>query len=327
MSMSKKCKSLIEEGYGFSVNHGNNLTNHLPMALVALDRMNAGEENLQNFSDNYIKKLEPLPKNTDFRKIASIEDHLGDQSYFLPYLNFFKNEISSKGVGLVVRESIPLLIRSPSSCAFHCLIRTSYAISSGLTHELAIALAYWASEFTTFKTKLKSNKVEVTDELENLALKFQSFSFTPGNISTRMNEVDNLLSESGYYITFPEYSLASIAEVALNLYAHTENFTLLHGVTATHAFRTLLPYIDNKNLALQYLWQGLVLAFLSTGLPLPTSPLIHKKLQITWEEIFEKAVKSTDAHTIKLVYTSWEEWRGYSNDLYIHIAYNKTIKP
>lgn len=323
MTLTKKCQSLIEEGYSYSVSYANGLSNHLPMALIALDRMNAEEGDLQHFLDNYIKRLEPLPENTNFKKIVSIEEHLGNQTYFSAYLDFFKDEISSKGTLQVVEESIPLLIKSPSPCAFHCLIRTSYAISSGISHEIAMALAYWASEFITFKTKIIIEKKDNLGELENLSLKFHNHNFAPGNISVRMMEVDNLLSESKGHITFPKYSLSSIAEVVLNLYAQTENFTLLHAVTATHAFRTLLPYINDKDMALQYLWQGIVLAFLSTGIPLPSLSSVYEDPQITWEEIFRKAVKSMDVHTIKLVYTSWEEWKEYDNDLYIQIAHKK----
>ena len=325
MTHDKICRLLIKEGHRYNVSYGDNLTNHLPMALVALDKMEADKKELQNFYNDYTKKLELLSKKSDFKKIISIEEHLGDHSYFLTYLEFFRDEILSKGYTQVLKEYIPLLIKSPSSCAFHCLIRTSYAVSSGISHEIAMALAYWSSEFISFKTKVKSEKIEVADELINFSLQFFNFNFAPGNISTRMKEVDNLLFKSKNCITFPEYSLASIAEVALNLYAKTENFTLLHGVTATHAFRTLLPYIDDKNLALQNLWQGIVIAFLSTGIAYPHLPPVYEDPKTNWEKIFKEAVKSTDPHTIKLVYTSWEEWKEYANDLYIQIAHNKTV--
>ncbi len=323
MNLSKKCQSLIEEGFAYSVSYANGFAHHLPMALIALDRMNAEEGDLQCFSDNYIKILNPLLEKVNFKKIISIDEHLGNRAYFSAYLNFFKDEISSKGTLKVIEKSIPLLIKSPSSCAFHCLIRTSYAISSDIPHEIAMALAYWASEFITFKTEITIEKKDIIGELENLSIKFHNHKFAQGNISVRMMEVDNLLSESKDYIIFPEYSLDSIAELVLILYAQTENFTLLHAVTSTHAFRTLLPYISDKDLALKYLWQGIVLAFLSTGIILPSLSPVYEDHQTTWKKIFRKAVKSTDAHTIKLVYTSWEEWKEYDNDLYIQIAHKK----
>jgi hypothetical protein len=58
-------------------------------------------------------------------------------------------------------------------------------------------------------------------------------------------------------------ALRDIARFALQAYAQREDFTLLHIVTGTHAFRIVHAYANDQALARRYLWQAALAAWLS----------------------------------------------------------------
>ena len=65
-------------------------------------------------------------------------------------------------------------------------------------------------------------------------------------------------------------SLAAIARAMLGMYLGSgDNFTALHAVTGTHAYRMIEPFIDvaDRTTGRRYLWQSLVAAYVSIGAP------------------------------------------------------------
>ncbi|MHB2027030.1 MAG: hypothetical protein ACYCPQ_10440 [Elusimicrobiota bacterium] len=71
--------SLIRRGHRYSAFYEDILSNHLPMALVALDRMGATDEETAAFAQNYekAKALEPLPKDVGPISDKTAGDFLG----------------------------------------------------------------------------------------------------------------------------------------------------------------------------------------------------------------------------------------------------------
>jgi hypothetical protein len=53
--ISEKCQDLANKGHNYHWLYGSDLASHLPMALIALDKMKASEQQLQNFYDKSIK--------------------------------------------------------------------------------------------------------------------------------------------------------------------------------------------------------------------------------------------------------------------------------
>lgn len=123
------------------------------------------------------------------------------------------------------------------------------------------------------------------------------------------------------FLTIPiDISIDNIASITLDAYlASHNNFTLLHGVTATHALRSILPFSGNKERVLEYFWIAFLAAYITTGEIY--SAYVPKQGMIDGDEYFsfqkKLACESSDDHTIKLAYTTWREWQRSGDTRYI----------
>jgi hypothetical protein len=117
----------------------------------------------------------------------------------------------------------------------------------------------------------------------------------------------------------------ALAHAMLVAYAASGDFTVLHGITACHAFRTLTPLIEDLDSGRRYLWQAVVCAYLSAGGPRAGKPLAGDQ-DLPWTEIRRRAAVSRDEHDVKLAYTCWREWQVYGDDLYRRAA-SATLAP
>ena len=108
--MSDVLDELLKAGREFDSLYKDGLSNHLSMALIALQRMGADEETLRAFFERYSKRLEPSRAQAPERDVAEALAKL------------------SLGVG---------------AAAFHGLIQTAYAIEHGEPLEIARALEAW----------------------------------------------------------------------------------------------------------------------------------------------------------------------------------------
>lgn len=113
--------------------------------------------------------------------------------------------------------------------------------------------------------------------------------------------------------------LGLIANLLLKLYLPTNDFTLLHGITATHAFRIVMPYLSELDSSINYFWLALITAALSIK---PEKDIIEistnftKKTSLDWDKLKHYACQHTDEHVIKLVYTAWQEYHCYGDERY-----------
>ena len=57
--ISAACRALLADSQRFSAKFGGGMFNHLPMALLALDRLGADEARLREFAAMYSRKLRP----------------------------------------------------------------------------------------------------------------------------------------------------------------------------------------------------------------------------------------------------------------------------
>lgn len=161
--------------------------------------------------------------------------------------------------------------------------------------------------------------------LPRLAEQYPLISLAPGNISDHMESVTQQRGWMETEFQPEQLGLEDIAGVAIKAYCGTKNFTLLHGVTGCHALRLVLPYCPDPENALRYFWQGLVIAYLSTG-PKEIANAETKEDPAEWGEIRKMACKSEDDHVIKLCYSCWQEYSQYSARDY-QVAASAAIKP
>lgn len=322
---------LLEKNRHFNptYSHGK-LTNHLSMALIALDKIGASEERLQAFFEKYSQNLKPLVPTatsqataiTTLNWIAS----LGNNDSYSSYLIFFTQELKSLGLVNTLKQYLPTLMKGIATDAFHCVIRLAYAIEIDDEKETSCALAYFASSCTFLTNgvvcatisddpKLLLNKIRDTKNLTRRQFNDNALidRFIKVTIIPEFTPIIN-------WLLISESTLKDCAKTAISLYAATNNFTALHLVTATHALRLLLPYLPDTKETLRYYWQAFCAAYISIGAPEMTEPNLSEYLPISWEDIFSKAIKANDDHTIKLVYSCYSEDQVYKNPLYNYIA-------
>ena len=111
-----------------------------------------------------------------------------------------------------------------------------------------------------------------------------------------------------------------MAAALIRAYAASGDFTLLHGVTGTHALRLLAPYAADPRRAIAHLWQAVVAAYLGAGSPAVDGWGVEGSDALAWDEIRERAAGCDDEHDVKLAYSCWREGAHYRDDLYRRVA-------
>ena len=321
---------LLSEGHRFSPYYGGYLANHLPMALAALDGMGATDAQTDAFANGYEKKLEPLPPESGTITDENASRFLGRRVTVASWIAYFEDSISHRGATETLGRWLDRLMPAVGSTAFHGLIRTAYALEGGVDRELAHALASWAADYTELGPLPRlSGTASPAEALAavNRDPRFAKRRYTGGSIAVRMSRAaaDPELAPLIAGVDPRRLDIGSQARALLRAYADTGNFTVLHGVTASLAFRVLLPFMKDADAAQGYLWQALVCAYLSAGGPAAGSPLKGDE-GLSWPEIHGLAVASTDEHDIKLAYTCWQEWQDSGDDLYRRAA-SATLAP
>ena len=279
-------------------------SDHLPMALVALDRLGADDARLAEFAEHYTGSL--LPARDSVR--SARERYAAD--------------VASLGIDGAVCAHLPRFVPGIGSAAFHCVIRLAYAVEAQHPGQVAAALANFEEfdEPLTIAPPPESAGDQGRDPLallvalrEHPALAGRQFG--SGSISGAMARVAALpefAATAG--LTLRDDSLARIAAAARALYAVTGDFTALHAVTGTHATRVVLPYLGDaqQQLALRFLFQAIAAAYLTIATP-PITP-VDTVSAPAWSEIVAVALTSDDEHVVKLAYSAREESAVYGDD-------------
>ena len=106
------------------------LANHVPMVLVALDRLGASSERMEAWYETYRAKsgLPPIPA-----AVAPIDSRdwraaLGDRAREADFRSFFAKEVERLGIAGAVQTYLPSLIQGVAGSATHPLMRLAYGI-------------------------------------------------------------------------------------------------------------------------------------------------------------------------------------------------------
>ena len=139
--------ALLTDGARHAPEFGGGLSNHLPMALLALQRLGADDARLSAWHDRYAARLEPAPPAQAWPAGDPWPGRLGDLSAWSAYRDLFGQWIGHEGGADVLTQVLPVLMPGCGAAAFHGPIRVAYAARSGHAGELADGLAYWACRF------------------------------------------------------------------------------------------------------------------------------------------------------------------------------------
>ncbi|WP_237055600.1 questin oxidase family protein [Microbulbifer sediminum] len=318
MAITRYCAELLESASRFHVHYGDRLANHLPMVLIALDQMGATRAQLQYAFDRSTPHLKLRPASP-LKPITDIAACRRSEELFPSALRYYEQQLKQHGVQECLRREIPPLLPSIATAAFHGLIRTAYGIDAGHLQEIAMGLAYWNLEYYTLESSNEHTDLSAAEVIEDVRRRFPRIEVAPGNISDHMHAVTGQDGWADTPIQPSQLSLQDIARTALDAYCGTRDFTLLHGVTGCHALRLILPFCPDPEAAMRYFWEGLVIAYLSTG----PKEIIGKTLEVdngSWKEIKALACQSDDDHLIKLSYSCEQEFLYYGVEKYTRMA-------
>ena len=122
--------------------YADGLSNHLPMALHALQVMGASETRMREFYASYARRFEGQAAPVAGQEAVADWRLLRGQPDAYPALHAsFAEALAREGAVEVLRRSLPELLSGVAAAAFHGAIRTAHAVQAGHRGELAAALA------------------------------------------------------------------------------------------------------------------------------------------------------------------------------------------
>jgi hypothetical protein len=325
MSAGEGARRRIEAAHRFGASYRGGLASHYPMAITALDAMGAGDADLDAFDAHYLPQLEPIQRAVVVIQPGDEAAHLGSPRAFPEWVVYFETAIAQDGLEPVLRRWVDRLLPAVAAAAFHGAIRTAFALESGAQGEISHALAYWAGAYAPLPAAPEpAGTLSPEEVLARLANDPEhAGKKPPGNgIASRAFAAARSPDFARHVAALDPEQLAldAIARALLRAYAATGDFTVLHGVTGTHAFRLLAPFASDSGAALVDLWAAVVAVYLGAGAPAVTGWGLEGDDTLDWPAIHARAVKREDEHDIKLAYSCWREWQHRGDDLYRRAA-------
>jgi len=282
---------LLAESRKYSWQYGGGLASHLPMALLALARLGASDERLQEFAAFYERRLRLKPPDEAalVRKVSE--------------------EMRERGRDALLQSNLPRLTPGLGAAAFHGLIRTAYAVDSGDDVDVPDALTSWSISYAELGNPEGEPRFDSAAEAFDAVHRDDRL---PKEFSGRL--IMGAMMSAVAHPAFDDYrrpirnvTLDDLARVATSVYLATGSFTALHLVTACHATRILRPWLDAS--ALQHLAIAMLAGYAAIGRPAYDVPL--QSDAPGWDEISARAIASDDDHDLKLVYSCRQEEAHY----------------
>ena len=320
-----RLRQLLDENAQFALD-ARGTTNHCPMALVALARMGASPERLQDFFKRWTQTYALRETHREFPVAGkSWLAQLGVPAAFSSLRKHFLESIGASNPAEVLREVISRAPFAPATGAFHALIRIGYGLESGHAGEIAAGLAAYVSNNLTIDVEWSGREAarSVEDGLAVLSGRLSGRTWPGSSITSRLKAVaaDPDFEDALRAPPMSPAFLDDIARAAIELYWQTANFTVLHMVTGTYAARSVLAQLPEE-LAGQLgpsIWTAFCAAFVSVGAPKPVSRNTPE-ISAGWPEILKRATESQDDHVIKMVYTCFRESRRDPDSPYLASA-------
>lgn len=306
------------------------LANHLPMILVALDRLGASPERKAAFFAMYRdgKGLVRSPDAVGPIDAASWTSVLGNRAREADARAFFTGETARLGIRTAVSTYLPRLAPGVAGSALHPLMRLAYGVLHEDAAEVGTALGYWACCYLALPPA--TGAPPDTDD--------------PGVVLARVAALPGLRALPPYdhlwhairaaaadpdfapvvdWLRLTEATPARVAATSLALYAATMDFSALHAVTGAHWVRVVSSVCADPTL-LRCFWQAVAALVPSIGFPtLPTLEDLETWRRLPcpdWAAIKATAVASDDEHDISLVFSASEEEKVYGDRLYQVVA-------
>lgn len=315
---------LLERSRRFGPLYGDRLANHLPMTLIALDRMGAPADSMERAYAANADRLRLREAEAEASPVDDPADWLGQGCNAGGLERYFQASAGRDGLDAVLRAWVPRLLPGVAASALHCLIRLAYAIDAADRDETCAALAYWVMEYACLDLPADTVDERPAALAARLAGALAGHAPWEGIIIDRMRQAARHPGVAGTRLQPSGLDLRQVARFALDAYHAQEDFTLLHTVTACHAFRLVLPYAGDPQRALRYLWEAVLVASLTVEPAMSAMPAAAA--QIDWQACLAQAARATDAHVVKLCWSAYCEDLVYGDPRYLAVAARKLAR-
>lgn len=274
----------------------NGLTNHLPMMITALRRLNVSDNDIKVIAELYVEE----------KGIVSLSDKfIHDDPYDLEYIrltNYFTNEINMHGKDGVIKYFLSNHKYALHSALFHGLIRLAYAYIEENDLLVAQALAYFDLSSEELRLTGESTSKYSMDALLELR---SSIEIAPASTMGKFRQLlehEEIVSS----LWVPRYILDNkdkVLEFFIDQYMKTDDFYTLHVITGYHALDVLshLIVFDEEEIFNNFFMQGLLIMLLREYQEIEPYQGEIKSL----DKVLQNAYKLRDAHDIKLLYTMY----------------------
>ncbi|NKM66781.1 questin oxidase family protein [Rhizobium laguerreae] len=308
------------------------LANHVPMVLIALDRLGASGERLEQWYEQYREShalpLMPPPVAPIIR--AAWAEALGDRTREADYRAFFIAETRRLGIDAVIRTYLPAMVNGLAGSATHPLMRLAYGVLKKDDQEVGTALGYWAACYLPLPSA--TGAVPDTDDPGSVLADVGNIE----GIRDYEPETDLLWHNIRAVAALPGFrpvidrlafnadTPRRMAATSLALFAGTMDFSALHSVTGMHWLRLVSPHLENAEPFYRAFWQVIASLVPKIGFPsLPTAGALEemrRRQAPAWAEIKRAAVSSDDEHDVSLVFSALQEEEVWKDPLYRVVA-------
>jgi hypothetical protein len=325
-------QELLNEELGTDPTTVRGLTNHLPMALVAKEGLGADADELIRFAKAYATKITALDEPSVRLDDVTWKSAMGVREAAADLRDYFVRSVAEVGVDESLRSHLPDLIPGIGGGAFHGVIRLAYAIEVSSPSRIAAGLAYLAEVGSPLRPLMPGDAT--TRDPSKVLVDLSRSPNLPE--ATKLKDIDEemrFVAQSDLFdaaissLEVSDDTFQRLARTALHLYASSDDFTALHGVTGMEAISAIRPWVDDDELLGRFAFQALAAAYLSIGAP----PLWSRDRLDEFAgsnerdptEVNSIAALSDDEHVSKLVYTARRGWEKTSDPLYPAVAARK----
>src|SRR5665213_4318062 len=137
-------QELLDEELGSDPTTLRGLTNHLPMALVAKERLGADADELIRYATAYSSRIAHLHEPENRLNEKTWQTAIGQSAAAADLRSYFVRLLSEVGPDEALRTHLPALLPGIGGAGFHGVIRLSYAIEVSSPSRIAAGLAYLA---------------------------------------------------------------------------------------------------------------------------------------------------------------------------------------
>jgi hypothetical protein len=271
-------------------------SDHMPMTLCAITGLGGDLDACLAYRDDYRKILREI---TQAEPAPDWRAGIGQRDHYPALLDWFRQEVTSKGIAPTVEQYLPEFVGSMALDAFHPVIRLGYAIDFGSEAETAASLAYLISAARPLPADV-SLSIDLEERLRAQVAAGPG-EFTSTGFGNRILE----LQGEGEYPVGCAADLQECAARSLEIYRSTRDFFALHLVTATQAARICSNVADSEQVRAA-LTGALLAAHKVVG-----SPAFDRA------DVLPAPDRLGREHTFKYAWACLSEYRYYGDVCYV----------